>query len=325
MAVQTEYSTDVPANPRGICYGPDGNFWFANNTYVVGKITVAGSVSTYNLSNTTGWSNSGNIVSDGTNLWTTGTTTNNTDCRLYKVTTSGSVSQYTPPDATANPVDVAYGSDGRLWVLGNSTNKVYAYDPVGASWTTYSTGISASANLQRICAGPDGNLWFTEYGRACVAKITTGGTVTEYTTGISASSNPYYICSGTDGNVWFTERSAAKVAKITTSGTVTETSVGTGTDTFGIVDGGDGNLWVSSNANSATVNKIIKVNISNPTVQTTYQVTTGGAGITYIASANAWTLMAGEYPKQQIIKFDLDHGAAPRQTARQAVTRAATR
>src|SRR6266496_6023730 len=54
-----------------------------------------------------------------------------------------------------------------------------------------------------ITAGPDGNLWFTEYYGNQIGRITTSGTITEFPlpTGIA----PYEITTGEDGNVWFTE------------------------------------------------------------------------------------------------------------------------
>jgi hypothetical protein len=39
------------------------------------------------------------------------------------------------------------------------------------STTTYSSGISAGAQLSSIVIGADGNLWATEYGRAKISRI----------------------------------------------------------------------------------------------------------------------------------------------------------
>src|SRR5262249_20180804 len=53
-------------------------------------------------------------------------------------------------------------------------------------------------------AGPDGALWFTEFGSSKIGRISTGGTITEFnvTTG---GSQPFSITNGPDGALWFTE------------------------------------------------------------------------------------------------------------------------
>ena len=55
-----------------------------------------------------------------------------------------------------------------------------------------------------IVAGPDGNLWFTEWGDR-IGRITPAGRVTEFSRGISRGSAPEGIADGPDGNLWYTE------------------------------------------------------------------------------------------------------------------------
>jgi virginiamycin B lyase len=55
-----------------------------------------------------------------------------------------------------------------------------------------------------ITAGPDGNLWFTEYGGNKIGRITTAGVITEFPIPTD-DSEPWGITSGPDGNLWFTE------------------------------------------------------------------------------------------------------------------------
>ncbi len=65
-----------------------------------------------------------------------------------------------------------------------------------------------------ITAGPDGNLWFTEWGVDKIGKITTGGTITGYPVP-TANAQPEGITAGPDGNLWFTESASNKIGKIT--------------------------------------------------------------------------------------------------------------
>ena len=53
--------------------------------------------------------------------------------------------------------------------------------------TEFSAGISAKAEPFSITAGPDGNLWFTEWGANRIGRITPSGVVTEFSAGISAT------------------------------------------------------------------------------------------------------------------------------------------
>ena len=111
--------------------------------------------------------------------------------------------------------------------------------------TEFSTGITASASPFGITAGPDGNLWFAEFGGSRIGRITPLGVVTEFSTGITAGAFPFGITAGPDGNLWFTENTGTRIGRITTLGVVTEFSTGltVGAQPRGITAGPDGNLW----------------------------------------------------------------------------------
>jgi hypothetical protein len=66
---------------------------------------------------------------------------------------------------------------------------------------------------QGITAGPDGNLWFTEYYGNKIGRITPAGSFTEFTIP-TASSSPWGITAGADANIWFTEEGGNKIGKI---------------------------------------------------------------------------------------------------------------
>ena len=73
-----------------------------------------------------------------------------------------------------------------------------------------STGID---NPIEIAAGPDGALWFTNFGNNSIGRITTAGAVTNFTD--PSISLPYGIAAGPDGALWFTN-SASSIGRITT-------------------------------------------------------------------------------------------------------------
>ncbi len=72
--------------------------------------------------------------------------------------------------------------------------------------------------LGDITAGPDGNLWFTEFesasGTGQIGRITPGGQVTLFPLPMSGS-KPGGITAGPDGNLWFTDAGLGQIGRIT--------------------------------------------------------------------------------------------------------------
>ena len=122
-----------------------------------------------------------------------------------------------------------------------------------------------------LVAGPDGNMWVTEYGTGRIVKVSGSGKITEFGAGLPANGGPrgiarmttsgrvtsfhvggapYAITKGPDGNVWFTDFARDRVGKITPTGRATEYDFALDSHLFGITAGPDGNLWVSENSRS---------------------------------------------------------------------------
>ncbi len=123
--------------------------------------------------------------------------------------------------------------------------------------TEYAAGISGAPGQVpgTIAAGPDGNVWFTEYNQSIVAKITPTGQVTEYQ--LPAGHHPYGITAGPDGALWVSIDASTydpqtcqftgghdKIARVTTDGQVTMfDTVSPHGKPSGITVGPDGALW----------------------------------------------------------------------------------
>jgi virginiamycin B lyase len=69
-----------------------------------------------------------------------------------------------------------------------------------------------TAKPEGITDGPDGNLWFTEYGTSEIGRITTTGTITEYV--LPEGSKPEGIAAGANDSLWFSEYGTSKVAEV---------------------------------------------------------------------------------------------------------------
>jgi virginiamycin B lyase len=99
-------------------------------------------------------------------------------------------------------------------------------------------------------AGPDGRLWFTEFGAAKVGAVTTAGKVTEYALP-TANAGPDGITVGPDGHVWFTEAGAGKIGTVNpATGAVADYPLlGNASQPLGIASGINGTLFISDNLN----------------------------------------------------------------------------
>ena len=85
------------------------------------------------------------------------------------------------------------------------------------------------------------SLWFTEFLRDKIGRITPLGVVTEF--GLTPGTAPEAITTGPDGNLWFT--GLGRIGRITPAGVVTEFTAGitAGALIQGITAAPDGNLW----------------------------------------------------------------------------------
>jgi streptogramin lyase len=107
--------------------------------------------------------------------------------------------------------------------------------------------IPGASRTAAIAAGPDGNLWFSEYTK--VGRVTPSGVITLFNPPSFSSFNNG-IAAGPDGNLWFTEQ-VGIIGRITPTGEITEFSLpGTFPSPYpgAIAAGPDGNLWFTETA-----------------------------------------------------------------------------
>jgi streptogramin lyase len=117
--------------------------------------------------------------------------------------------------------------------------------------------LSAGSNPLGITLGPDGALWFTEYGPTNkIGRITLVGAITEFPIPAGPTPLAYGITTGPDGNLWFVENGRNMVTKLTTSGVFTEYPIPTASSApTNIAQGPDGNLWFTE-ANGNNIGRI---------------------------------------------------------------------
>lgn len=149
---------------------------------------------------------------------------------------------------------------------------------------------TANSQPVSIVAGPDGNLWFTEFRGNKIARMTIAGTVTEFPIP-TANSQPDDMDVGPDGNLWFAEVLGNRIGRITTDGAITEFLVPTANSRPTVVAAGpDGNLWFTERGTVASPdNKVGRITPEG--VITEYTLPNPGSrplGITAGPDGNVW-------------------------------------
>ncbi|MFI5454720.1 MAG: hypothetical protein ACHRXM_04655 [Isosphaerales bacterium] len=148
---------------------------------------------------------------------------------------------------------------------------------------------TANAGPYEIVAGPDGNLWFTEFGNGYIGMINpTTHAITQFPTSTAGTpGGPLGITAGPDGNLWFTEEFANKIGMINpATHAITEFPLPTGIFPYEITAGPDGNLWFTEHDTS-------QIGMINPTTHaiTEFTIPTADSypeGIAAGADGNLW-------------------------------------
>jgi streptogramin lyase len=156
----------------------------------------------------------------------------------------------TRKDADASMTDGASDSsrkdaDGGTRVDGSVTDAATCHGCVLGSWALPSPFVQPD-----LTAGPDGNVWFAEYGAPSVGRITPGGTISTFSlTPTAGDAAAEYglggIASGPRGHLWTLTGSA--LVEIAIDGTIVNTIALTVTGSP-VVAGPDGNLWIPNEA-----------------------------------------------------------------------------
>jgi streptogramin lyase len=143
--------------------------------------------------------------------------------------------------ADSGPFEITTGSDGALWFVELSSNRIGRITTNGI--ITEFPIPTADSYPYSITAGPDGHLWFAEFDGNKIGRITTNGAITEFPLP-TANSRPYGITTGPDSRLWFAELDGNKIGRITTKGAIREFPLPTANSApAGITVGPDGNLW----------------------------------------------------------------------------------
>jgi DNA-binding beta-propeller fold protein YncE len=179
----------------------------------------------------------------------------------YDGTTGAFRDTFTSGNGLLDPVGIAVGPDGNVYVAGRDSNDILKYD--GTSGALLSTFVaSGSGSLDGphdIAFGPDGNLYVASGFNGEVLRYdgSTGAFLSTFVgTGIGGLGFPHGLTFGPDGNLYVGDRDGNDVLRYDGKtghflGTFVAPGSGGLSVTTGVAFGPDGNLYVDSfNTNS---------------------------------------------------------------------------
>jgi len=215
---------------------------------------------------------------------------------IQPLVAAGAFTSYPLPNQSSYPYEIIKGpnNDGLLWSNELGSNKIAWIAPNGTGLTEftipYSDPTYHTSLPYGIVAGPDGNVWFTEFYGDKIGRLTRAGVFTEFTVplgrpGEPTSADPNFITAGPDGNLWFTTLTGNAIGRITHAGAITLYNIPggspgntTSTQPEGITTGPDGKLWFTENSPARVAS------ISTGGTFTSYTLPTATAGPLHIVS-----------------------------------------
>lgn len=170
-------------------------------------------------------------------------------CNTLPGQVAGTITEYSLPRASAQPIGIAVDAQSNVWVAEYNTARIAEFVPGTSSWSEVVTPTSNS-EPRDVAIGPDGNAWFTEYNAAKVGVVR-AGVVSEY----GFAGQAFGIDSNPDGNL-YAGAPTDYVAKISTGGTVTKTA--TSNSPWEVSSDSSGNVWYTTNDGPQGADKVVE-------------------------------------------------------------------
>jgi streptogramin lyase len=151
---------------------------------------------------------------------------------LTRWTTQGAAvgTPYNFTNSGVDPIGIAAGPDGGMWVLLGGTNSIARLD----NNLLYSeSALPAGATPRALIAGPDGAIWVTENGLNNVSRWTwNAGSFSRSATAAPSAFGLQKLIVGPDANIWAVGTNANRMGKF---GTISPTTTTTSTTTTTVV------------------------------------------------------------------------------------------
>ena len=170
----------IPSNPtlvESMVLGPDGNVWFTtwnnNQQGLIGKVTPSGNITEYKFKYS-GYAR-GLTVGADKKIWFGST------MGLGTISTDGEVNLIGGyQGVTLVPWGIASDGKGNVWGIGHDGSTGSKLVRIDATGKTQVFDTAATKNLFRLYSGPDGTVWFSDWGGGAFGRVASDGTVTKF-------------------------------------------------------------------------------------------------------------------------------------------------
>jgi streptogramin lyase len=192
-----EFTLPTGSQAGQITASPDGNLWFTESTAAkIGQITLRGAITEFSLPTADRRAND-ITAGPGGNLWFTEFNTK----QLGQISPAGAVAEFSLPGTSGQPRGIAAGSDGNLWFSEPIASQIGRMTPTGTERDfslpedhPSAVGPGIPQFPGEVAAGPDGNLWFTEYSANKIGQLIPGiRVIGQATVGLASSATPSVI------------------------------------------------------------------------------------------------------------------------------------
>jgi virginiamycin B lyase len=168
----TEFSIvtedDEAPTPQGITQGADGNLWFTETSFRIGRITPGGQITKYAMPTMAAWGTRLTAAPDG-NVWFT----EENGSSIGRVTPEGVIAEFSvkagDPNAPLGVYAIA-AREGELWFTEQNGQRIGKMTTAGVLDRVYPT--PPNGMPKGIAVGPDGQIWYADYARNVVARLT---------------------------------------------------------------------------------------------------------------------------------------------------------
>lgn len=138
--------------------------------------------------------------------------------------------------ATDGVIQIINGPGGGVWGIVRSGSANFQLQDSIAEFAISGKNVTiarrfplpAGSLAGSLASGGDGAIWFTDFGKNAVGRMTLGGTLTEYPAP-HAIAQPAYgesqITEACDGALWFAESDSGNVARVDVSGAIHEVAM----------------------------------------------------------------------------------------------------
>ena len=205
----------LPSAPNDVVLDSHGTLWFTElNANEIGSLnTTTGSIHQYRLTTTPNARalNPYGITADPQgNIWFTEASAS----RIGRLNpTNGQIGYFTPPDVSSPLMEIASDEHGQIWATTFNTGQLIHFDPLHASFTSYSapTLNGNAGGLYGLAIASNGDIWVAVAAENILARLDLKAQRFLYYPVPTQGSLPIGLVEGKNQAIWFTESGSNKI------------------------------------------------------------------------------------------------------------------